>query len=140
MANAGDNHAHDAHHHPNYVKIYWTLLALFSVSVAGPVIGDMVHSRALTLFTAFGIAFAKAYLVAANFMHLKVEKRYVSYLLLTAVAFMALFYAGTSPDVMNHRGRQWENVAAEQEVNRAMAAAKAAEAGGGHGHGEHGGH
>lgn len=137
MAHSADNHAHGPSF---YWKIYWTLLALFSVSVAGPFVGEALNSKAITLFTAFGIAFVKAYLVAANFMHLNVEKKYVTYLLLTAVAFMALFYAGVSPDVMNHRGRQWENVAAQREVDRAMTAAKAAEAGGGHGHGEHGGH
>jgi hypothetical protein len=91
------------------------------------------------LLTAFGIAIVKAYLVAANFMHLNIEKRYVSYLLLTALAFMMLFYAGVSPDVMNHRGRQWENVAAQQEVERALAAERAAHEHG-HGDGEHGGH
>ena len=137
MANPAEHHAHDAHH-PNYFKVYFTLLFLFSISVAGPTVGAALHSKAIVLVTAFGIAFVKAYLVAANFMHLKVEKRYISYLLLTAVAFMMLFYAGVSPDVMNHRGRQWENVAAQREVDRAMAAAHAAEAaGGGHEHGEH---
>jgi hypothetical protein len=53
---------------------------------------------------------------------------------------MAIFYAGVAPDIMNHRGRGWENVAAQQEVDRAMTKAAAIEAGGGHGHGEHGEH
>jgi hypothetical protein len=44
---------------------------------------------------------------------------------------MALFYAGVSPDVMKHSGQQWENVAAQQETQRALAEA---EEGGGHGH------
>lgn len=128
----GKDHGH-ADHHPNYIKIYWILLALLCVSIAGP----ELEIKAVTLITAFGIAFIKAYLVAAHFMHLKVEKRYISYLLLTAVAFMALFYAGTSPDVMNHRGRNWHNVAADQETKRALAAEKL----GAHGeHGKHGGH
>ena len=51
----------------------------------------MIGIKWLTLVTAFGIAVVKAYLVAANFMHLKVEKKYVVYLLLTALAFMFLF-------------------------------------------------
>ena|SRR5689334_16037069 len=128
----GHGHGHDAHDHPNYFKIYWTLLALFAVSVSGPMIGI----KWLTLITAFGIAVVKAYLVAANFMHLKIEKRYVAYLLMTALAFMFLFYAGVSPDVMNHRGRGWENVAAAKETKRALAAA-AASHGHEHGHEEH---
>ena len=111
-----DTHAH-AGHHPNYFKIYWILLALLCVSITGPMIGI----KLVTLITAFGIALIKAYLVAANFMHLKFEKKYVAYLLLTAIAFMFLFYAGVSPDVMKHRGRQWENVAAQQWSKKALA-------------------
>jgi caa(3)-type oxidase subunit IV len=115
-----ESHAHhDAgadHAHPNYFKIYWVLLALLAVSVAGPMFGIKV----VTLVTAFGIAFIKAYLVAANFMHLRVEKRYITYLLFTVVAIMLLFYAGVSPDVMHHRGRQWENVAAQEWSKQAL--------------------
>lgn len=134
MANASQSHGHAAHGHDahadhtgHYLKIYGTLLALFAVSVTGPLIGI----KWLTLLTAFGIAVVKAYLVASNFMHLNVEKKYVGYLLLTAVAFMFLFYAGVAPDVMNHRGRRWENVAALNETQRAL---KAQAAGAGHGH------
>ena len=108
---------HDHGHHINYIKVYFTLLGLLCVSIAGPMIGI----KWLTLITAFGIAVVKAYLVAANFMHLKVEKKYVVYLILTAVAFMFLFYAGVSPDVMHHRGRQWENVAAQEWSKKALA-------------------
>ena len=116
----GAAHGHEEHH-PNYVKIYFILLALLGVSIAGPTVGI----KAVTLITAFGIAVVKAYLVASNFMHLKIEKRYVSYILVGALALMGVFYAGTSGDIMNHRGRNWENVAANAEVRRAMAAAEA---------------
>ena len=111
----GDGHGH-GEHHVNYVKIYYVLLALLGASIAGPMFGHPV----ITLITAFGIALVKAYLVASNFMHLKVEKRYISYLLLTAIAFMFLFYAGVAPDVMKHRGRQWENVAAQDWSKQAV--------------------
>jgi caa(3)-type oxidase subunit IV len=124
-------HEHDAHH-VNYLKIYYILLALLCVSVAGPFIGI----KAVTLVTAFGIAIVKAYMVAANFMHLKVEKKYIAYLLLTALALLGLFYAGTSPDVMMHRGRQWENVAAQEWSKRALAEDKLELE---REHGEHGG-
>jgi len=123
-------HAEHADHTKHYLKIYFALLALFMVSVAGP----MLEIKWLTLLTAFGIAVVKAYLVAANFMHLNVEKKYVGYLLLTAIAFMFLFYAGVAPDVMNHRGRRWENVAAMNETERALKVqAKQHEQGGQHG-------
>jgi caa(3)-type oxidase subunit IV len=113
-------HGHDAHH-VNYFKVYWWLVGLFLISFVGPFIGEALHMKWLTLVTAFGIAVVKAYLVAANFMHLNIEKKFVAYLLMTALAFMFLFYAGVAPDVMHHRGRNWENVAAQDEVERALA-------------------
>jgi caa(3)-type oxidase subunit IV len=136
MEHVPEAHAehHAEHHgeHPNYLKIYVILLLLLGVSVAGPYLGI----KAVTLITAFGIAVVKAYLVAANFMHLKVEKTYIAYLLLAALALLSLFYAGVSPDVMKHRGRQWENVAAQDWSKRALAEDKA-ERESGHGHEEH---
>jgi hypothetical protein len=35
---------------------------------------------------------------------------------------MLLFFAGTAPDVMRHKGQNWENVAAEAEIERALEA------------------
>jgi caa(3)-type oxidase subunit IV len=111
---------HEAEHIRHYTKIYVILLVLFMVSVAGPVVGGWVGSKALVLITAFGIALVKAYLVCAHFMHLNIEKRYIGYLLATTVVFVMLFFAGVSPDVMEHRGRNWENVAAKAETARAL--------------------
>ena len=61
----------ETHEHPNYVKIWYWLLVLLAISVAGP----MLEVPALTLITAFGIAIIKSFLVAANYMHLKFEKK-----------------------------------------------------------------
>jgi caa(3)-type oxidase subunit IV len=138
-ADHGTGHAadHEAAHIRHYTKIYFILLALFLVSVAGPVVGAWVGSKGLVLITAFGIAVVKAYLVCANFMHLNIEKRYIGYLLATTVVFMFLFFAGVSPDVMEHRGRNWENVAAKAETARAL---KEHAEHGEHGEGAHGEH
>ena len=92
------------HHHPNYVKIWAILVVLLGVSVIGPEFGI----RTLTLFTAFGIAIIKAYMVAKNFMHVNTEPRFVTYLLMTGVLFMVLFFAGSAPDVMKAEGANWE--------------------------------
>jgi caa(3)-type oxidase subunit IV len=119
-AHAAHSPHDEAEHIRFYTKIYVTLIVLFLVSVAGPVVGGLVGSKALVLVTAFGIALVKAYLVCAHFMHLNIEKRYIGYLLTTTVVFMFLFYAGVSPDVMEHRGRNWENVAARTETERAL--------------------
>jgi len=103
------------HHHPNYVKVWAILLVLLGVSIVGPEAGI----RGVTLFTAFGVAIIKAYMVAKNFMHVNIEPRYVTYLLLTGLLFMLLFFAGSAPDVMNAEGRNWEKslwLAAEASV------------------------
>lgn len=111
-----------AEHHGDmfYVQIWAILVVLLVVSVVGPMLGHPL----LTLITAFGIALVKAYMVAKNFMHLAIERRYVVYMLVTMVAFMVLLFAGVSPDVMKHKGHNWKNEAAEQEVKRALEAAK----------------
>jgi caa(3)-type oxidase subunit IV len=94
----------EAHHHPNYVKIWAILLVLLVISVLGPELGI----RSVTLFTAFGIAIIKAYMVAKNFMHVNLEPRFITYLLMTGVLFMVLFFAGAAPDVMKAEGTNWE--------------------------------
>ena len=89
----------EAHHHPNYVKVWVILCVLLAISVAGPEVGARFDMQWLTLLTAFGIAIVKAYLVCKNFMHLNVEKRYVVYVL--------LFFAAVAPDVMKFEGTNW---------------------------------
>ena len=100
-----DDSVHATEHtHVNYVKIWAILVALLGVSVAGPMFGI----KLVTLITAFGIALVKAYLVAKNFMHINVEKRFVPYIVATVLVFMLLFFAGAAPDVMKKQGTQWE--------------------------------
>jgi caa(3)-type oxidase subunit IV len=95
-------------HHPNYVKIWAILVVLLVVSV----FGSMVHIREVMLLAAFGVAIVKAYLVAKNFMHINVEKRWVPYLLIMCLLFIGVLFAGVAPDVMKHSGRNWTNPSA----------------------------
>jgi caa(3)-type oxidase subunit IV len=122
-------HAEEHHegggHHINYFGIYVTLVVLFLISVAGPEIGELTGLRWITLVTAFGIAIVKARLVIDNFMHLKWERRIMKSILVTSLVLMALMVAGISTDVLNHEGRNWENVAAREAIARGV--------GGGHG-------
>lgn len=137
-----DNHAaagapahHDNHSsHPDsfYIRIWAILLGLLVLSLIGPEIGGRLNMKALTIVTAFGIAFVKAYMVVKNFMHIGVERKFVPYLLVTMVALMALMVFALAPDVLKHDGHHWENVGAKQSIEKAE---KAAAAGG---HGEHG--
>ena len=118
MSEHHDQHDQHGSHHPNYKKIYFTLLGLLVVSVVGPFFGIVW----VTLVTAFGIALVKANLVIQNFMHLRWEKRIAKWVLATSLVLMALFVAGVSVDVLNHEGNNWENVAAQAAVERGLAA------------------
>jgi len=101
----------EAHvHHPNYVKIWAILVVLLIVSV----VGSMTHIRDVVLIAAFGVALVKAYLVAKNFMHVNVEKRWVPYLLIVCLLFVVILFAGVAPDVMKHSGEHWVNHPANQ--------------------------
>jgi caa(3)-type oxidase subunit IV len=110
-------HADRASAQKHYIKIWGILLVLLVISVLGP----ELRIQWLTLVTAFGIAVVKAYLVAKNFMHVNLERRWVTYLLVTMVAVMFLFFYGTAPDVMKHTGHNnWENISAKASIERGM--------------------
>ena len=113
----------DEHYHINYIRIWGILVLLLVVSVIGP----LAEIRWLTLVTAFGIACVKAYMVARNFMHLTFEKRFITYIIVTCLVFMLLFFAGVAPDVMKAEGSGWQKPAW-----LAGAAAPAAPHGGAH--------
>lgn len=92
--------------HANYVKIYVTLVILAAISVLGPTLGI----PALTLITAFGLALVKATMVAAYFMHLNIERRYIWFLLFIMLTFLFVLFAGVAPDVMKQSGQNWKHV------------------------------
>ncbi len=101
--------AETTHTHPDYIKIYAALIALFIVSLLGPWFGVPM----LTLVLVFSIAVFKAGLVAAYFMHLNIEKRYIWFVLFVMLTFMVVLYAGVAPDVMKQSGQNWRHVAAD---------------------------
>jgi len=112
--------ATEAHvQHPNYVKIWGILVVLLVVSV----LGSMTHIRNVVLIAAFGVAVVKAYLVAKNFMHVTIEKRWVPYLLIVCLLFVVILFAGVSPDVMKHSGLHWSNPSANAPAQPGAAAA-----------------
>ncbi|MCC6338067.1 MAG: cytochrome C oxidase subunit IV family protein [Myxococcales bacterium] len=114
---------HGEGHHTNYVKIWGILVVLLVISVLGPFLGHPV----VTLFTAFGIALVKAYLVGKHFMHLSLERKWIGYLVFTMLALMLVMVGGVAPDVLKHDGLGWENRAAKQSVEQGNAAGEAAE-------------
>lgn len=114
----GHEQGHGASHHVDYKKIYLTLLGLLVVSIVGPFFGIVW----VTLVTAFGIAVVKASLVIQNFMHLKWERRLMKWMLATSLILVGLFVAGVAPDVMNHEGNNWDNLAAKAATERGIEA------------------
>ena len=100
----------ETYEHPNYVKIWYWLLVLLAISVAGP----MLEIPAVTIITAFGIALVKSFLVAANFMHLKFERKIIWFLLIMSVCLLGVFFFGTAPDLMMTEGDQWIDCIAEK--------------------------
>jgi caa(3)-type oxidase subunit IV len=103
----------------NYVKIWAILVVLLIVSV----LGSMSHIREVVLIAAFGVALVKAYLVAKNFMHVNIEKRWVPYLLIVCLLFVAILFAGVAPDVMKQSGLHWNKNAVNQSVRPGGSAA-----------------
>ena len=97
-----------------YVKIWAILLVLLSISILGPMLGHPT----LTLITAFGIAFVKALMVAAFFMHLNIEKKIVWYILSAMLLMVTLFFFGTAADVMKTDGHNWKNSAAHDLIEK----------------------
>jgi caa(3)-type oxidase subunit IV len=90
-----------------YIVIWLILLVLLAISIAGPMLGILW----LTLLTAFGIAVVKAWMVAAYFMHLNIEKKIATYVLVTMLFAVSMFFLGVSPDVMKVSGNNWVNKA-----------------------------
>ena len=109
------------HGNSYYVKIWAGLMALFIISVLGPEFGILW----LTLVTAFGVAVVKALMVAAYFLHLNIEKRYIWGLLVGALLFLGAFYAGLAPDIQNDRGVNWTHCNGYNDANKARILAEA---------------
>ena len=106
MAQHASAHGHGEAHHTNYVKIWAILLVLLIISVIGP----ELEIRVVTLIRAFGIAIVKAWMVANYFMHLNIERKWVAYILVVMMAFMAVMVGGIAPDVLKHDGQNWEKL------------------------------
>jgi caa(3)-type oxidase subunit IV len=104
--------AHAPHSNAHYVKIWAVLCVLLAISILGPFVGIKV----VTMITAFGVAIVKAYLVAKNFMHLNIERRWVVYIFAVMFAFILVMFGGIAPDVLKHDGAHWHKTYVEPVV------------------------
>lgn len=85
----------DYHGHPNYTKIYLSLLILFTISLA---VG-MFTSPLVAVILIFLTAIIKAVLVIGNFMHLKFEPKLVWLVLGVFTFIIFVFYWSVFPDI-----------------------------------------
>ena len=98
----------------DYVKTWAWLLVLLVISILGPELGI----KSVTLITAFGIAIVKAYIVANKFMHLNIERKYISYMLIAMLLMVILFFYGVAPDVMLAAQKQKIHVHAKRVIRQ----------------------
>ena len=85
----------EAHKQPNYIAIFWWLLALTILEVG---VIFMPLSRMLIAILLVGMALSKASLVAMYFMHLKFERRTLGLIAVTPLAIAILLIFIILPD------------------------------------------
>ncbi len=82
--------------HPNYMAIFWWLLALTVVEI-GVIFAPL--ARLLIVFLLVGLAMSKASLVAMYFMHLKFERRTLGLIAMTPLLLCVLLAFALLPDL-----------------------------------------
>jgi caa(3)-type oxidase subunit IV len=93
----GETPGHEAeHHHPNYLAIWTVLVVLLVLGIA---VG-FVKSPVLGAVLVFGVATVKAFLVAANYMHLTFEPLFVRAIVLCGIAIVLIVLIGLIPDIV----------------------------------------
>ncbi len=85
--------------HPNYTAVWLWLLALLGLGVAS---SFLPGGRTFAVLVIFATAFAKAILVALNFMHLRFEPALIYALVLIPLLFLAVLAAALFPDFVWH--------------------------------------
>ncbi len=89
--------------HPAYLLVWAVLVTLFVASVTF----NLVSSLVVGVVFAFFIAIIKTLMVAAWFMHLNIEKKWVWLMLLTGLLVVFIMWMGIAPDVMETEGLNW---------------------------------
>ena len=96
------------HHAPpmSYIIIWVVLVVLFAASIAFSLFSSLV----VGVVFAFFIAIVKALMVAAWFMHLNIEPRWVWVLLAMALGAVFVMWLGMAPDIMEPAGANWSKL------------------------------
>ncbi len=86
----------DTHAEPNYISIFWWLLALTILEIAAIY---MPFARLFIIILLVGFALAKAALVAMYFMHLKFEKATLAMIAVTPIIICLFLILMLLPDM-----------------------------------------
>src|SRR5437899_889509 len=103
-----------AHEEPNYMGIFWWLLALTILELA--VIYAPIAKFAIAILL-IGLALTKASLVALYFMHLKFEKRTLGLIAMTPLLLCVFLVFALTPDlgaVLHHTAKTEASVEGAQ--------------------------
>jgi caa(3)-type oxidase subunit IV len=88
------------HTRPNYVAVWAWLVLLLIVSLAAVY---LPFSQTATITLIFVVAAVKAFLVAANFMHLRFEKRLIHAIAIVPVLLFVILTIALLPDIVYNR-------------------------------------
>lgn len=86
-------------HHPNYTAVWLWLMGLMALSVAA---SFLPGGRTFAVMVILVVAFIKAILVAANFMHLRFEPTVIYAFVLIPLLFLLVLAAALFPDFVWH--------------------------------------
>lgn len=87
---------HAAHAEPNYIAVFWWLLALTIVEIA---VIYMPLTKLVIAFLLVSLALSKAALVALYFMHLKFERLTLGIIALTPLILCVFLILMLTPDI-----------------------------------------
>lgn len=85
-----------AHAEPNYIGVFWWLLALTIIEIA---VIYMPMARLIIVILLVGLALSKAVLVAMYFMHLKFERITLGAIALTPLILCVFLILMLFPDI-----------------------------------------
>ena len=85
-----------AHKEPNYIGVFWWLLALTIIEIA---VIYMPVARLIIVILLVGMALTKAALVALYFMHLRFESVTLGVIALTPLVLCLFLILMLSPDI-----------------------------------------
>ena len=85
-----------AHTEPNYIGVFWWLLALTIIEIA---VIYMPIARLIIVILLVGLALSKAVLVAMYFMHLKFERLTLGAIALTPLILCTFLILMLFPDI-----------------------------------------